>query len=102
MKHVSPPTATSHPRGWHTDHSHQRKLKSYAVETQWYREFANRCGESCRVPECLAVEVCGDEVTMVLEDLWESGTYWHLQTRPDELAVLALEDPALYAADGEN
>ena len=25
-----------HPRGWNTDLSHQRKLKSYKVETEWY------------------------------------------------------------------
>jgi len=32
------------------------------------------------------------------EGLWECGTYWHLQTRPDELKVLAAEDPALFDA----
>lgn len=30
------------------------------------------------------------------EGLWETGTYWHLQTRPEELE--ALDDPALKAA----
>ena len=34
-----------HPRGWNSDLSHQRKLKSYQVETTWYRNWSERCGE---------------------------------------------------------
>jgi hypothetical protein len=134
VKHVSLPEAVAHPRGWNTDLSHQRKMKSYEVETAWYRDWSARCGAGCRVPKCLALESVRHESIMVLEDLdasgyalrrtsvgavelhaclswlahfhatfmgveptglWESGTYWHLQTRPDELAILATEDPAL-------
>ncbi len=32
------------------------------------------------------------------DNLWEVGTYWHLNTRPDELKILAVEDPELCAA----
>ena len=134
VKHVSLPEGVAHPRGWNTDLSHQRKLKSYEVETAWYRDWSVRCGRGCRVPECLALESIGHELIIVLEDLdasgfavrrtsvgaielraclswlanfhatfmgaepsglWASGTYWHLETRPDELAILAQEDPAL-------
>jgi aminoglycoside phosphotransferase (APT) family kinase protein len=137
VKHVAPPDARRHPRGWNTDRSHQRKIKSYAVETEWYRTYAAQCGASCRVPTCYAVEGRGDEVFMVIEDLdaagyairrtevdesalrnclswlahfhatflsessvglWESGCYWHLQTRLDELDVLAGEDADLWNA----
>jgi hypothetical protein len=127
VKHVHWPVAKNHPRGWNTGRSHDRKVKSYQVETAWYDQYASRCNEHCRIPECLALETHGDEVFMVLEDLdavgfperrrtvsdaeiracllwlahfhatfmqekpvnlWETGTYWHLETRPDELAAL--------------
>lgn len=139
VKHVAPPADARHPRGWNTDRSHQRKLKSYQVETAWYRRYAGCCGAVCRVPECLAVETHGHEIILLLEDLdaagfgerrrsvnttelnacitwlaqfhakflgcsaeelWDCGTYWHLETRPDELNRLSEEDPALWKAAG--
>jgi aminoglycoside phosphotransferase (APT) family kinase protein len=135
VKHVQWPTANDHPRGWNSSRSHDRKVKSYQVETAWYRHWAARCDSTCRVPACFALETHGDEVFMVLEDLdasgfagrreklspaelhacldwlanfhatflgetpvglWHTGTYWHLETRPDEL--LELTDDALKAA----
>lgn len=136
VKHVRWPAANEHPRGWNTDVSHQRKVRSYEVETHWYTDFATRCANACRVPRCLASQRLGDEVVLVLEDLdaagfparrrspssgeieaclrwlaefhatfmgaspaglWPVGTYWHLDTRPDELAALA-EGPLKRAA----
>lgn len=127
VKHVRLPKRSEHPRGWNTNLSHQRKLRSYQVETNWYAQWATRCDESCRVPHCLSLEQRDDEFLMVMEDLdgsgyparreqaslaeinvclhwlanfhatflgekpqglWETGTYWHLETRPDELAAL--------------
>ncbi len=107
--------------------SHQRKLRSYQVETHWYKNRSQQCNEMCRVPSCLAAESFENEVLILLEDLdasgfdhrrsrvnldemhaclnwlanfhatfmcekpeglWPTGTYWHLETRPDELQVL--------------
>ncbi len=135
IKHVKLPEQTSHPRGWNTDLSHQRKIRSYQVETAWYRDWSQRCDDCCRVPHSLLLESSDDEFLMVLEDLdasgfplrkasvtleemlaclrwlaqfhatfmgeapeglWPVGTYWHLETRPDEL--LALDDERLRAA----
>ncbi|MFK5891753.1 MAG: choline kinase, partial [Pseudomonadota bacterium] len=73
VKHVKLPNQNHHPRGWNTDISHQRKIKSYQVETAWYEQWSQNCDDSCRIPHCLALESDGDEVLMVLEDLDESG-----------------------------
>jgi aminoglycoside phosphotransferase (APT) family kinase protein len=132
VKHVRWPDQLDHPRGWNSRRSHERKVRSYQVETAWYDRFAAECADSCRVPRSLALEGGVDEVVMVLEDLdasgfagrrqlvgdaeleaclrwlasfhatfvgerpdglWPTGTYWHLDTRPDELD--ALEDGPL-------
>ncbi len=130
VKHVQLPRLNNHPRGWNTDIGHQRKLKSYQVETTWYKQY--RKHSMARLPKCFAIESHQDELLIVLEDLnqagfpfrkqdvnwrdieiclewlakfhasylgeaptglWGVGTYWHLETRPQELEVL--QDKAL-------
>ncbi len=125
IKHVQLPEAKNHPRGWNTDIGHQRKLRSYQIETCWYERYSSM--SKARLPECLAIETLDNEVLMVMEDLdeagyhlrkqvlswediaaclrwlaqfhssflgktpeglWEVGSYWHLETRPQELEVL--------------
>ena len=125
VKHVQMPRYKNHPRGWNTDIGHQRKIRSYKVETKWYDSYSKF--SMARLPHCLAIETKDDEVLIVLEDLdeagyplrkrsviweeiaeclawlakfhasylgkipdglWEVGTYWHLETRPQELTVL--------------
>lgn len=125
VKHVQLPVSKNHHRGWNTDIGHQRKLKSYEVETNWYKNYSKN--SLARLPKCFAIERKNDEVLIVLEDLdkagfpirkhqvswqtvnvclewlakfhasylrenadglWEIGTYWHLETRPQELEVL--------------
>lgn len=130
VKHVQLPKLHNHPRGWNTDIGHQRKLKSYEVETTWYELYSKN--SMARLPKCFAIESQHDETLIVLEDLdkagfplrkqnvtwqdietclewlaqfhasylgkvpnglWEVGTYWHLETRPQELEIL--QDKAL-------
>ena len=127
IKQVELSTQRKHPRGWDTDLSHQRKLRSYQVEMAWYRYWSMSCGQTCRVASCLALASFQDNYFMALEDLdasgfperkssvtdqeiliclawlanfhatfieekpeqlWSTGTYWHLETRPDELEKL--------------
>lgn len=149
VKHVCPPSAPQHKYGWASDVSHQRKLRSYEVELTWYRDFAGRCDDGCRVAKLVGGERLSSDDgrpgwLIVLEDLdasgfpirppsvndsqirtclewlaafhatfltdtadsskamrnvgglWPVGTYWHLETRPDELA--AMEDGSLRRA----
>ena len=67
VKHVQLQSTNNHPRGWNTDIGHQRKVKSYHVETNWYENYSDQ--SKARLPHCLAVEHHEDEVFMVLEDL---------------------------------
>ena len=132
VKHVDLSTVKANRLGWQSNFSHQRKVRSYEVETQFYRHVSRRCVGFVRVPQLVGVsEVDLDsrgehdcrEIVMVLEDLdaagfgarkqsadpavirgclrwlahfhatfmqeqhdqlWAVGTYWHLETRPDE------------------
>lgn len=125
VKHVKLPESNYHPRGWNSDFGHQRKIKSYEVETTWYQNYSKQ--SNARLPNCFAIVEENGEVLIILEDLneagyhlrkrsldwqemksclqwlakfhasylgkapdnlWEVGTYWHLETRPQELEVL--------------
>ncbi|MBA3455408.1 MAG: phosphotransferase [Deltaproteobacteria bacterium] len=126
VKWVRPPAAAQ------ATISDARKRRSYDVEATFYRDFAARCDDSCRVARLYGSRSVGGEWLFVLEDLdaagfairhddadatgldaclswlasfharfldapanelWPTGTYWHLATRTDELS--AISDPAL-------
>ncbi|MFK7740130.1 MAG: oxidoreductase family protein [Planctomycetota bacterium] len=139
VKWVCPQPVHAHPRGWSGRRSHDRKLRSYEVEQNFYRREHDDAPASAsyRTARCLAITRRGDEFVTVLEDLdasgfgsrhappdvaepevhsclewlarfhaahlgaptsnlWPTGTYWHLATRPDEFA--AMKDPELRRA----
>ncbi len=73
VKHVCLPEKDKHPRGWNTDISHQRKIRSYQVESVWYKEFSSQCDKHSAVPRCFASDSRGSETLIVLEDLCASG-----------------------------
>ncbi len=122
VKCISLNLSNNHPRGWSTDFAHKRKIKSYNVETYWYKKWNHLCTNDCRVPAFIGAISEGKNQWIILEDLdtefpirkhkltfsevkvclkwlanfhgifltkkpiglWEVGTYWHLNTRPDE------------------
>lgn len=136
VKHIKFPNYIKHPKGWNSDVGHQRKVKSYEVETTWYKSYASN--STARLPRLLAQSVLEDSQVLILEDLnsasfdqrisypnedqiksciswlaqfhacflnkkpeglWDIGTYWHLDTRPDELASMKDGDLKSYARE---
>ena len=128
VKYIDLPEDSSHPRGWNTKLSHQRKVKSYEVEMAWYNHYSCVCDSSSRVAKVYGSASKEDSHIIIMEDLdaagfpvrkghldregvktclswlasfhatfmkvkphglWETGTYWHLDTRPDELKEMA-------------
>ncbi|MFP4014865.1 MAG: phosphotransferase [Chitinispirillaceae bacterium] len=53
--------------------SHQRKVRSYQVEMNWYENYSFRCTNLCRVPRLLAKQAGKGEVLLVLDDLDAAG-----------------------------
>lgn len=129
IKHIDVSHARSNRRGWGGEFSHQRKVKSYRIEREFYESYADHCDIECKVPRLVVAHEKADDAgwIIVLEDLdalgfdqrrdvvtqqdihaclawlasfhasfmnsdgkglWPAGTYWHLATRPDELAAM--------------
>jgi hypothetical protein len=73
VKHVSPPSTSR--RGARSDDaiSRARKLRSYAVEMEWYDAYATDCDSRCRVARLLGARHERDEWVLVMEDLDAAG-----------------------------
>lgn len=82
-KHIVFPAGRQHPRGWSGARGHERKRHSYQVEMHWYRDWAGRCSETCRVPHCHLAQDLGDSHLIVLEDLDAAG----FPVRHEELSM---------------
>ncbi len=54
VKHIDISSARTNPRGWLSETSHQRKVRSYQVEKKFYECFSQDCDEKCQVPELVA------------------------------------------------
>ena len=65
----------------------QRKLKSYQVESAWYRGWAQACDLTHRVPRLIAFEEHHGQ-TLVLEDLDEAGFPSALPVTVSRLSLL--------------
>lgn len=69
VKHIALNEVSKHPRGWDTNYAHNRKVKSYQVETQWYEKWSQVCDDNCRVPKFIGSFSQGADQWIILEDL---------------------------------
>ncbi|MEO8797408.1 MAG: hypothetical protein ABI551_05945, partial [Polyangiaceae bacterium] len=67
VKWVKPPT------GDRTDVSHARKVRSYEIETAFYRSYGSRCAGASRIAELLGHAERDGERLLILEDLDDAG-----------------------------
>ena len=74
-----------HPKGWNTELSNQRKLKSYQVEFHWYQHYVARMPIGW-APRCLAAESHDSHYELVLEDLKLAGCARVVKT-PSKLEI---------------
>ncbi len=73
IKNIVKPVTSNHPRGWDTETSNARKIKSYEVETNWYRSYSDKCGANCPIPKFIHFWQNEGESFILLEDLNDSG-----------------------------
>lgn len=71
VKHIQFPSEQKHPKGWNSNIGHLRKVKSYEIENNWYKFYADQ--SKARVPKMLANGGVGKEQVIVLEDLNAAG-----------------------------
>jgi len=83
VKHIQPPAAQQHPRGWQGEVSNNRKLRSYEVEANWYQHYAGNCATLSVVPQLLYLHDAGKHQLIVMSDL---DTQY-----PDRYGALPLE-----------
>lgn len=73
VKWVEPPHDMKHPRGWAGRASHDRKLKSYRVEQNFYTNWIPDYTASHRTARCHVAEATEHGWRFLLEDLDASG-----------------------------
>ena len=73
VKHIQIPEQLGHPRGFASAISQDRKIRSYQVETHWYRHQNQQMPEGSPSPKCLDAFAEEGELFLLLEDLATRG-----------------------------
>ena len=73
VKNIDLSNGGSHPRGWNTAASFNRKQISYEVEQEWYENYACETNDNCRTANYLGSGSVDGNRIIVLEDLDACG-----------------------------
>ncbi len=87
VKYIALSQSSGHPRGWNTDFSHNRKVKSYQVETYWYAQWSQLCTDNCRIPKFFGSFSEEKDQWIILEDLNEDFPLRKYQLELSEVKV---------------
>ncbi len=86
VKWVEPPSQVDHPRGWHGNASHERKLQSYRVERCFYSDWIPGSQNSHPTARCYHAEATPHGWRFLLEDLDASGfAQRHMDLTPAQI-----------------
>ncbi|MFC3092780.1 DUF1679 domain-containing protein [Alteromonas sediminis] len=80
-KVVSSETPGAHPRGWNTLTSHERKVRSYAIEATFYQKYAHLTSAKCLVPAYQTSTSFSGGSVLIMQDLDALG-YTEKPTSP--------------------
>ncbi len=69
IKFCSAPKTFTHPRGWNTNVSQARKMRSYQIEKHWYTHWLHHCPPECRVAEVYWASSSNNTTIIAMEDL---------------------------------
>lgn len=89
VKYIQLASQVENNHGWGGSFAHQRKLKSYAIEAGFYKNYANQLPLNCKVPQLLGLNDRGNFKLLVLEDLKISG-FQPINSAPNEKLILAV------------
>lgn len=69
VKQIELKKTGNHPRGWDSNASHLRKLKSYEIEINWYTNWVKEKIYNFKIPALIGKKQIGDTIVLILEDL---------------------------------
>jgi Ecdysteroid kinase-like family len=73
VKHIKLPKRLKGTKGRETPRSITRKVRSYGIESYWYKNWSMKGSKGCPMPKCYGIVNEQNSIVLILEDLAASG-----------------------------